>query len=263
MEDKDKIVKAIRALKTDYLPSVSMDFVIFGFHDGQMKVLLIQWKGAERWLLPGGRVGMDENMEDAAYRSLKERTGLAEVFLQQFYTFGNVIRNTYYAIEETLARLGLTVKDLEGLPHRDISVGYYALVDYTKVNPTPGLQAAHDPFTEQIGWYNVEDVPRLLFDHNEMIQLALKTLRRQLSYQPIGYNLLPDKFTMPQLQQLYETILGQTLDRRNFQKRMLSYGILERGEKFQNGAAHKAPYLYGFNREKYQQALAEERLLMV
>ncbi|MDB5239599.1 MAG: hydrolase [Spirosoma sp.] len=263
MEYRERILRFIEEIKTSCLPSVSMDFVVFGFHEGQLKVLLLKWQGVDTWMLPGGRVRMDENMEDAAYRSLRERTGLAEVFLQQFHTFGNVIRNTYYAMEETRTKLGFSAEDFEGLPHRDISVGFYALVEYTKVNPTPGLELALDPFTEQIQWCNVEEVPQLLFDHNEMIQVALKTLRRQLSYQPIGYTLLPDQFTMPQLQQLYETILGQRLDRRNFQKRMLSYGILERGEKFQNGGAYKAPYLYRFDREKYQQALAEERLLVV
>jgi hypothetical protein len=143
------------------------------------------------------------------------------------------------------------------LPGRDVSVGYYALVEYTKVNPRPDL------FSEESRWWNVDEVPRLLFDHNHMIGLALKTLRRQLSYQPIGYNLLPDKFTMPQLQQLYETILGRPLDRRNFQKRMLGYDVLERLEERKPIGPHKAPYLYRFDLKKYQQALAEEQLFVI
>ena len=95
-----------------------------------------------------------------------------------------------------------------------------------------------------------------------MCGLALKTLRRQLSYQPVGYNLLPVKFTMSDLQQLYETILGQSLDRRNFQKRMLSSGILERLDERKTGGAHKAPYLYTFNVQNYQKALETERLFV-
>ncbi|QJW89461.1 NUDIX hydrolase [Spirosoma taeanense] len=257
MEYKERLKQFIQELKTGYLPSVSMDFVIFGFHEGQLKVLLLQWEGIHDWLLPGGRVRLNENLDDAAYRNLRERTGLGEVFLQQFHTFGNVIRNTYYAIEETLDRLGLSPEDLEGLPGRDVSVGYYALVEYTKVKPSPDL------LTQEIRWCSIDEVPRLLFDHNEMITLALKTLRRQLSYQPIGYNLLPDKFTMPQLQQLYETILGQPLDRRNFQKRMLGYGILERLEERKAIGAHKAPYLYRFDMASYQNALAEERMFII
>ncbi len=252
-----EVRRFIDELKTNYLPSVSIDFVIFGFHDGVLKVLLLRWPGVSDWLLPGGRVGHTENLEDAAYRSLRDRTGLDTVFLQQFYTFGNVVRNTHYAIEETLLKLGLTVEDVQNLPGRDVSVGYYALVDYTKVNPVL------DVLTAESHWWTVDEVPKLLFDHNEMIGLALKTLRRQLSYQPVGYNLLPDTFTMPQLQQLYETILGQSLDRRNFQKRMLSYGILERLEEKKSIGPHKAPYRYRFDAANYQNALREERLFIV
>lgn len=121
-----------------------------------------------------------------------------------------------------------------------MSVGYYALVEFDEMTPTP------DAFTEECRWWIVNEVPLLLFDHNEMIKLALMTLRRQLSYQPIGYNLLPNKFTMPELQQLYETILGQPLDRRNFQKRMLGYGILKR-----------------LDVANYQKALDGERMFIV
>ncbi len=243
-------------LKTKYLPSVSIDFVIFGFHDGALNVLLHRLPESTNWWLPGGRVGRTENLEDAAYRSLRERTGLDTVFLQQFYTFGNVIRTTHFAVEEILDKLDLTPEDVQELG-RDVSVGYYALVEYTKVQPVANL------LTEEVRWWNVRDVPNLLFDHNEMITVALRTLRRQLSYQPIGYNLLPDTFTMPQLQQLYETILGQSLDRRNFQKRMLSYAILDRLAERKSIGAHKAPYWYRFNTEKYQQALADERMFVL
>jgi hypothetical protein len=252
-KSKEELVRFIEELKKDYLPSVSIDFVVFGVHEGQLKVLLLRVLSSDAWWLPSGRIKNQENLEDAAYRSLRERTALTEVFLQQFYTFGNVMRNTYYAMEETLAKLGVSLEDTQGFPGRDVAVGYYALVEYTKVSLRPDL------FSEESRWWNVEEVPRLLFDHNQMIQLALQTLRRQLSYQPIGYNLLPDKFTMPQLQQLYETILGRSLDRRNFQKRMLSYDILERLEERKHIGAHKAPYLYRFNPENYQKALAEEK----
>ena len=159
-----------------------------------------------------------------------------------------------YNVPETLTKLDLPVEAGHELVSRDVSVGFYALVDFDKVTPTP------DFFAEECRWWDVDPLPPLLFDHNAMIALALKTLRRQLSYQPIGYNLLTEKFTMSDLQQLYETILGQSLDRRNFQKRMLGYGILERLEERKTGGAHKAPYLYRFNKESYEKALADERL---
>ncbi|GAB4021676.1 NUDIX hydrolase [Spirosoma koreense] len=256
MEYKKELRRFVTDFKTNYMPSVSIDCVIFGFHDGQLKVLLLRWKGTDDWCLPGGRIRHEENMEDAAYRSLHERTGLSEVFLQQFHTFGDVMRYTHFSREETLTRLGLDEEVIREIVSRDVSVGYYALVEFADVVPTP------DFFTEECRWWDIDQIPELLFDHNEMIRLALKTLRRQLSYQPIGYKLLPEKFTMPDLQQLYETILGQSLDRRNFQKRMLGYGILERLDERKTGGAHKAPYLYRFDKEKYEKALADESLFV-
>lgn len=256
MEYQKELKRLIFDLKTNYLPSVSIDLVIFGFHGGQLKVLLLRWKTTDKWCLPGGRIRHEENMEAAAYRSLRERTGLSEIFLQQFHTFGDVVRYTHFSRQDTLSKLGLPDEDLKEFSSRDVSVGYYALVEFAGATPTPDL------FTEECYWWDIDQIPPLLFDHNGMITLALKTLRRQLSYQPIGYNLLPDKFTMPDLQQLYETILGQSLDRRNFQKRMLGYGILERLEERKTGGAHKAPYLYRFNKENYEKALRDEILFV-
>ncbi|GAB3985444.1 NUDIX domain-containing protein [Spirosoma daeguense] len=256
MEYKNQVKRLIEALRTEFIQSVSLDLVIFGFHTGQLKVLLLRWKGTNDWCLPGGRIRHEENLDDAAYRSLRERTGLSEIFLQQFHTFGNVVRYTHFSQQETFARLGLIDDVQSEFASRDVSVGYYALVEFANVVPTP------DFFTEECQWWDIDQIPALLFDHNDMITLALKTLRRQLSYQPIGYNLLPEKFTMPDLQQLYETIMGQSLDRRNFQKRMLGYGILERLEERKTGGAHKAPYLYRFDKEKYEKALEDEILFV-
>jgi 8-oxo-dGTP diphosphatase len=256
MEYKKELQRLIAEFKTNYLSSVSIDLVIFGFHDGQLKVLLLRWKGTDDWCLPGGRILHEENLDEAAYRSLRERTGLSEIFLQQFHTFGDVMRYKNFSKQETLLKLGLPDEAQRELVTRDVSVGYYALVEFAEVTPTP------DFFTEECRWWDVDQIPLLLFDHNDMITIALKTLRRQLSYQPIGYKLLPEKFTMPDLQQLYETILGQELDRRNFQKRMLGYNILERLEERKFGGAHKAPYLYRFDKEKYEKALANESLFV-
>ncbi|GAB3329095.1 NUDIX domain-containing protein [Larkinella ripae] len=251
MEYNSELKKLVQEIYKTYLLHISMDVVIFGFHEGQLKVLLLRWKGTDEWLLPGGRIRHDENLNDAAYRSLQGRTGLTTVFLEQFYTFGDVERYKFFDKRETLSRLNILLELDEQSFQRDVSVGYYALVDYAEVVPTP------DVFTEECRWWDLSQVPILLFDHNDMIALALKTLRRQLSYQPVGINLLPEKFTMPDLQRLYETILGRPLDRRNFQKRILSYGILERLSETKKGVAHKAPYLYRFNPDRYKQALDE------
>ncbi|WP_128548024.1 NUDIX hydrolase [Larkinella soli] len=251
MEYKNELRRFIQEELHQYLSHVSVDLTIFGFHDGQLKVLLLRWKGSDDWSLPGGRIHRDENLDAAAYRSLQERTGLREIYLQQFHTFGEVERYKNFSRQETAVRLGIPA-DLHGeLFRRDVSVGYFALVEFAEVTPTP------DRFTDECRWWEVAGVPPLLFDHNDMIRLALKTLRQQLSYQPVGYNLLPEKFTMPELQRLYETILGKPLDRRNFQKQMLAYGLLERLEERKTGGAHKAPFLYRFDREKYGKALEE------
>lgn len=255
MEYKKEVLRFIEELK-NYLPHLSLDCAVFGFHNGQLKVLLLRWKGTNDWCLPGGRVRLDENLDEAATRSLRQRTGLSEVFLQQFHTFGDVMRYKNFSVQETFAKLGVPDEVGQHVVNRDVSVGYYALVEFANVVPTP------DFFTDECRWWDIDQIPPLLFDHNQMIELALKTLRRQLSYQPIGYNLLPDKFTMPDLQQLYETILGQSLDRRNFQKRMLSYGILERLDERKTGGAHKAPYLYRFDKAKYEKALRDESLFV-
>ena len=247
----------ISKLKTyieNTLKEVSIDCVIFGFHDGELKVLLLRWKGTDAWSLPGGRIYLQESIDNAAHRILQERTGLKEIYLQQFYTFGAFERYKNMSPEETLKKIeqifGESGIDVE-MYGRTVSVGYFALVEFDQVVATP------DWYTDECQWCEIATVPTLLFDHNEMIQLALKALRRQLSYQPVGYNLLPEKFTMPELQRLYETILGKQLDRRNFQKMMLSYDILERLTEKRTGGAYKAPFLYRFDKEKYEKSMEE------
>ncbi|MDX1942555.1 MAG: NUDIX domain-containing protein [Saprospiraceae bacterium] len=233
------------------LPHISIDCAIFGFHENQLRVLLLRWKNLELWSLPGGRVLRNESVEAAVYRTLEERTGLQEVFLQQFHTFGDTDRLKNTNFRAILEQLGFDSEMSNVMSDRTVTVGYYALVEYSKVTPTP------DFYTDECRWWDVRELPELIFDHKEIAVAALQTLRRQLNYQPIGLNLLPDKFTMPELQKLYETILGKELDRRNFHKRILSYDILERLEERRSGGAHKSPYLYRFDLQKYQKALAE------
>jgi 8-oxo-dGTP diphosphatase len=234
--------------------------VIFGFHDGELKVLLLKWKGTESWSLPGGRIYLEESVNDAVVRILNERTGLKEIFLQQFYTFGDANRYKNPSNDNLLKKLELTFgADFydEKYMKRNVSLGYMALVELEQVIATP------DWYTDECQWCEISAIPELLFDHNEMVEVALKSLRRQLSYQPIGYNLLPEKFTMPELQRLYETILSKQLDRRNFQKLMLSYDILEKLPEKRTGGAFKAPFLYRFDKEKYDRAMKEEILFAV
>ena len=221
-----------------FLPHISVDCVIFGFHENRLKVLLLKWTDGP-WCLPGGFVRHTESIDDSAVRTLKERTGLTGIFLQQFYTFGDPKREK-------------GKKQPKGwMSKRFISVGYYALVEFSKVNPQP------DMLSNDCRWWDINKMPALLYDHKQMVQKALTTLRLDLNDHPVGYSLLPDKFTMPELQRLYETILGESLDRRNFQKRILALDILDRLKERKKGGAHKAPYLYRFDKKKYAKALKQ------
>ncbi|MCF0069427.1 NUDIX domain-containing protein [Dyadobacter sp. CY261] len=236
------------------LKEVSLDCTVFGFHEGELKVLLLRWKGTDEWSLPGGHILLDESADDAANRILTQRTGLNDIFLQQFYTFGNVNRYVYHSEKELLEKLEATFGKgfFDGIIFRRVvSIGYFALVEFDQVQPTP------DWFTDECRWWSLSEIPNLLFDHNEMVDRALKALRQRIRNQPVGYNLLPEKFTMPELQRLYETILGRQFDRRNFQKLLMSYDILERLDEKRVGAANKSPYLYRFVKEKYERAVAE------
>lgn len=231
-----------------FLDHISIDCVIFGFHENDLKVLTLQMKYTKEHALPGGFMKATESLEDAAARILKERTGLDNIFLKQFKVFSQPGRAKTNPAIKDLIDSGAD-PDLKFFDQRFISVGFYALVEYTKVNPTP------DFFSDKCDWIGINDEVSLMLDHRDMIDEALKVLRLQLSYQPIGLKLLPQKFTMPELQKLYEAILGKELDRRNFQRKILSYKILNKLDERRTGGAYKSPYLYEFNIEKYQKAL--------
>ncbi len=212
----------------NYLKSVSLDCVIFGFHDNQLKVLLLKMKFSHEWALPGGFLCLDESVENAAKRVLKERTGLGNIFLKQFMVFSNISRSKMNPAVQDLVISGAN-PDLEWFAQRFISIGFYALVDFTKAAATP------DTFSESAEWKNLTEIENLILDHNLILQEALSNLRLQLNYQPIGFNLLPDKFTMPELRKLYETILDKTLDRRNFQQKNVNIWNFEQATRNKKG----------------------------
>jgi len=234
----------------NFLNHISLDCVVFGFHDNQLKVLLLQTKETREWALPGGFVQNNESIEEAATRVLKERTGVNNVFLQQFHVFSKPGRNESNPIIRDMNKT-YSPEVLEWFNNRFISVGFYALVDFSKVTPMPDANSA------TCEWESLKEIKSLIIDHMEILNKALETLRLQMSYQPIGYNLLPQKFTMPELQKLYETILGRELDRRNFQRKILSFKILKKLDERKTGGAYKSPYLYKFDLERYQKALNE------
>mgnify|MGYP000333173965 CR=1 FL=1 len=242
------MTKTVFTDTSKFLDHISLDCVIFGFHENELKVLVLHYKTTKEYALPGGFLLADESLEDAAKRVLKERTGLDNIFLKQFKVFSTPGRSKSNPAIKDVKDLGIQINHAF-FDQRFISVGFYALVEFTKVHPKP------DELSDSCDWVNVTDNIELMMDHNLIVNEALDSMRSQLNHQPIGYNLLPDKFTMPELQKLYETILGKELDRRNFQRKILSYKILNKLDERRKGGAYKSPYLYEFNLANYQKAL--------
>ena len=223
-----------------YIPHLSIDCVVFGFQEATLQVLVTKMKENNLWALPGGYVLKTENIKEAANRILRQRTGAENIFLQQFRVFSDLNRSEgfFEEFENTLWN-----------KQRFLSVGFYALVDYSLVN------LVVDEISDACEWKSIEELPQLMMDHGSIFNKALITLRKQLNYKPIGFNLLPEKFTMPELQKLYEIILGKKLNRGNFFRKMLRYDILIKLDECRKGGAHKSPDLYKFDIEKYQIAL--------
>lgn len=249
MQSDNSIEQWLAGAEHRFLPHLSLDCAVFGWHTNELKILLLKLKNLDRLALPGGFVMPHETLEEAAIRTLKERTGVENIFLQQFHVFSDPQRSDPGQRAQDLRKMGINPEKAAWFAQRFISVGFYSLVDFSRVEPQPDL------FSESCGWYNLEDRGTLILDHDHILQTALVALRTHLNYQPIGYNLLPRKFTLPELQKLYETILDQKLDRRNFQRKVFSYGILRSLDEKRTGVAHKAPYLYSFDLRKYQKAL--------
>lgn len=230
------------ARKTNYISQVSIDCVIFGFHNQQLKVLVLKFKNSDVYALPGGFIRNDEDIDAAAARVLWERAGVKDIYLEQFATFGKVGRNNPALSMQLLEAAGKPLRDNHWIYDRFLSVGYYALVDFTQVIPQV------DEISDSCQWYDIQEVPPLFIDHPQIMEKALYCLRRDIDNQAITSNLLPEFFTMGELQLVYETILGTSFVRTNFQRKMLSSGKLERIEKKYTGGAHRAPYLYRFKR---------------
>ncbi len=208
--------------------ALTVDCVVFGFDDGELKVLLIEralepFKG--QWALPGGFVRVDETLDDAARRELVEETGLKNVFLEQLYTFGEVYRDPR---------------------ERVISVAWYALVKLSDHKAKAATDAANAE------WFSVSKPPRLAFDHADIVAAAHARLQGKVRYQPIGFELLPAKFTLSELQHLYEAILATKLDKRNFRKKVLGFGLLLALKETRMAGRSRPAQLFRFAADKYE-----------
>jgi 8-oxo-dGTP diphosphatase len=214
-------------------PSVTVDCVVFGYDGEQLSVLLLNRKDepfADQWTLLGGFLNLDETLEVAAERVLSQKAGLAGLYLEQLYTFGGLDR------------------DPRG---RVLSVSYYALVNPRQVELVVG-HMAHD-----LRWCSIDALPRLGFDHNHIIEIARRRLAAKVTYQPVGFELLNDQFTMTELQDLYERILGQPLDRRNFYKKISASGILKSTGERRTGLKSRPAELFAFDKIRYEQLVKE------
>lgn len=234
---------------SSFIPQLSIDSVILGYKEKELKVLVSKFNFANNlYGLPGGFIDQNESIDQAALRILKERTGLTDIYLEQYHTFGGENRTNLDLLDninykEKSNNLQFSEADTVWLGRRFVSIGYYALVDIGKVNPQKS------DLDESIDWYAVDDLPNVIMDHKEMVGLALETLRENLDKKLSGFNLLPETFTMRELQELYEAVYDKPFARNNFQKKMLDLNVLERLEKKFTGAANKAPYLYRFLRQ--------------
>ena len=194
---------------------LTVDCVVFGTGGEALRVLLVERDGV--WALPGGAVSEHESLDEAARRGLAEHTGLGRIYLEQLYTFGETDRHPR---------------------ERTVTVAYYALVN-----------AADDTLGE---WFDVHDLPYLAHDHAHIVAVALNRLKGKVRYQPIGFELLPEKFTLSQLQRVYELVLERALDKRNFRKKVLSFGFVRDAGETQRAVAHRAAKLYRFDERSYR-----------
>src|SRR5437867_3598912 len=208
--------------------ALTVDCVVFGFDEGELKVLLSEralepFKG--KWALAAGLVRVDETLEEAARRELEEEAGLKDVFLEQLYTVGEVKRDPR---------------------ERVVSVAYYALVKLAAHDTKAATDAA------DARWFPVSKVPKLAFDHPDILATALARLKGKVRYQPIGFELLPAKFTLSQLQHLYEAVLATELDKRNFRKKVLGFGLLASLKETRMAGRHRPAQLFRFDTDKYE-----------
>ncbi|MBI5065310.1 NUDIX hydrolase [Candidatus Woesearchaeota archaeon] len=208
-------------------PSVTVDIVIFTVQNDELRVLLVKRKADLKkgeWALPGGFIRLDESLEESAKRILEQKTGVKDVYLEQLYTFGDPFR------------------DSRG---RVITVAYFALIDSEKMKIKPTEEVA------DAQWFSVYNYPPLAFDHKKVLDYSLTRLRSKLEYTTVGFQLLPQKFTLTELQKLYEVILAKTLDKRNFRKKIASLNLVEQTKETKMEGVHRPARLYKFKSKKF------------
>jgi ADP-ribose pyrophosphatase YjhB (NUDIX family) len=259
MKDLEKIREEILNGEKFYLRNISIDNVILGYHNKQLKVLLQRPQGISDWTVSGGYINRTETIEEAASRIATERTGLENLYLKQFKAFGSPLRNIDGFLKaKSLKYLdGLEIDKASWIFDYFVTLGYYTLTEFDMVKPTGEFYA------EDCQWWDILNLPPLIIDHKLIIEEALKTLRLDIYHYPIGYELLPEKFTLPEITSLYETILEKKLDDRNFAKKLRATGIITKLNDRRYIGPHRSPFLYVFNKDKYDEALKNGMVLAI
>lgn len=243
----------------DYRPNLTVDCAIFGYHEGELKLLLVKNKVITRWCMPDGFVRKDENLDDAAARVTAERTGIENLFLKQFKTFGEPGRNNprdAFDEEKFYQLTGISLEPDSWLTGETVSVGFYAITDMVNAQPKA------DFLSSECAWFSITDLPELAFDHDEMVRDALFSMRIDLYHFPIGKNLLQPKFTLKEIKLLYEVLSGKVLNPTNFTNKLIALGIISKLDEKKHIGAHRAPAYYQFNEDIYEKNLVEGVVLV-
>jgi len=241
----------------EYFPNLTVDCAIFGYHEGKLQIMLIKNKVFTRWQLPGGYVKLDESLEQAAARITENYTGVGNLYLREFKTFSDPhrIKSMDFDKEKLFELTGVNLEEVKWFT-RSVSVGFYAISDY--VNAVPQI----DFFSDECRWFAIDDLPKLGWDHDDMVKEALHALTIHLYHFPVGKNLLPEKFTLKEIKEFYEVMSGKTLHATNFTSRLISLGLLEKLEEKKSIGKHRAPTFYKFNSKVYEKSLKEGLVLV-
>lgn len=243
MQTNDEILDYIENGHKTFLSHISIECVIFTYEDRQLKVLLYRFQDLG-WSLPGGHVKHEEPITQAASRIVNARTTIDNIFLKQFYAFGD----SPFRIKYVKSKDTDVIPDNSWFATRKIGIGYYALIDSFKA------QAISPVLNHNYKWTDIHDIPEDIgADYEEIIKKAVESLRHDVFREPICYELLPEKFTLPEIQTLYETILDKKFDRRNFPNKLLSLGIIKKLDEKRNIGQHRSPFLYSLNKDNYQE----------
>jgi len=255
----EEIQQFLRRGYLEFRPNLTVDCAVFGYREGELKLLLAKDRIVPKWCLPGGFVKKDENLAEAAARVTANNTGIDSLFLKQFKTFGDPGRNNLRGVfnaEQFFKITGFMLSSDSWLMGETVSVGFYAITDIVNAIPKADL------FSSECAWFSMDELPDLANDHSEMVREALFAMRIDLYHFPIGKRLLQPKFTLKEIKTLYEVLSGKKLNPTNFPNKLVALGLISKLEEKKHIGAHRAPAFYTFNDEVYANALLEGLVLV-